>query len=100
VLKLRDPRLPDALFMPLFVAITEGMEIDFPDYMESGRFRGVWRLRLMRAVTVRAARFVITLPPRSFLMNADPRKSPALQQEGIEPTLPWLYGFQLDFRFR
>jgi len=23
-----------------------------------------------------------------------------LRQEGIEPTLPWLYGFQLDFRFR
>jgi hypothetical protein len=23
-----------------------------------------------------------------------------LQQEGIEPTLPWLYGFKLDFRFR
>jgi hypothetical protein len=23
-----------------------------------------------------------------------------LQQEGILPTLPWLYGFQLDFRFR
>ena len=23
-----------------------------------------------------------------------------LQQEGLEPTLPWLYGFKLDFRFR
>jgi hypothetical protein len=23
-----------------------------------------------------------------------------LRQEGIEPTLPWLYGFKLDFRFR
>jgi hypothetical protein len=23
-----------------------------------------------------------------------------LQQEGIEPTLPWLYDFKLDFRFR
>jgi hypothetical protein len=23
-----------------------------------------------------------------------------LRQEGIEPTIPWLYGFQLDFRFR
>ena len=23
-----------------------------------------------------------------------------LQQEGVEPTLPWLYGFKLDFRFR
>jgi hypothetical protein len=23
-----------------------------------------------------------------------------LRQEGIDPTLPWLYGFQLDFRFR
>ena len=23
-----------------------------------------------------------------------------LQQECIEPTLPWLYGFKLDFRFR
>jgi hypothetical protein len=22
-----------------------------------------------------------------------------LQQEGIEPTLPWLYDFKLDFRF-
>jgi hypothetical protein len=23
-----------------------------------------------------------------------------LKQEGLNPKLPWLYGFELDFRFR
>ena len=48
--------------------------------VESGRFRGVCRLRLMRAVTVRLAGLSLHSPHGPFLMNADPRESPALSE--------------------
>ena len=41
--------------------------------LETGRFWGIWRLRLMRAVTVSLAGLSIDSPRGSFLMNADPR---------------------------
>jgi hypothetical protein len=39
--------------------------------------------------------------PHQKLLRQHYENLPAkLQREGIQPTLPWLYGFQLDFRFR
>lgn len=39
--------------------------------------------------------------PHPELLRAQYEHLPAkLRAEGIEPTIPWLYGFQLDFRFR
>lgn len=53
------------------------------DLLESGRFRGVWKLRLMRAVTGKAAWFVIyTHYTGASFMSADPRESPALHGLG------------------
>ncbi|MGO8749532.1 MAG: hypothetical protein ACLQNE_26545, partial [Thermoguttaceae bacterium] len=38
--------------------------------------------------------------PHLELLRAQYEHLPAkLRAEGIEPTIPWLYGFQLDFRF-
>jgi hypothetical protein len=50
---------------------------------ESGRLWGVWRLRLMRAVTVKAARFVITTPTRELPHERLTPESPALPVEGL-----------------
>jgi hypothetical protein len=39
--------------------------------------------------------------PNASLLRAEYEDLPAkLVAEGIQPTIPWLYGFQLDFRFR
>ena len=39
-------------------------------------------------------------PHRNRLRQQYENLPDKLRQEGIEPTLPWLYGFKLDFRFR
>jgi hypothetical protein len=39
--------------------------------------------------------------PNQDLLRAEYEGLPAkLRAEGVEPAIPWLYGFQLDFRFR
>ena len=39
--------------------------------------------------------------PNQELLRAQYEDLPAkLREEGVEPRIPWLYGFQLDFRFR
>src|SRR5271166_4919329 len=42
------------------------MRQDIGDREESGRFRGVWKLRLMRAVTVRVPGLSFILTPREL----------------------------------
>jgi hypothetical protein len=40
-------------------------------------------------------------PPNQELLRTQYEALPAkLRAEGVEPRIPWLYGFQLDFRFR
>jgi hypothetical protein len=39
--------------------------------------------------------------PNQELLRAQYEDLPAkLRAEGVDPAIPWLYGFQLDFRFR
>ena len=39
--------------------------------------------------------------PNEELLRAQYENLPAkLEAEGVDPRIPWLYGFQLDFRFR
>jgi hypothetical protein len=39
-------------------------------------------------------------PEASGLRQHYERLPERLRHEGLDPKLPWLYGFQLDFRFR
>src|SRR5208337_4439237 len=48
------------------------------EHGESGRFRGVWRLRLMRAVTVRLLGLSLQSPTGTPSRTTDPPESPAL----------------------
>lgn len=39
--------------------------------------------------------------PNEEMLRAQYEDLPAtLRAEGVDPAIPWLYGFQLDFRFR
>ena len=67
-------------------------------HLASAIFRG-----LDGDVRVKGDTIVVTYynAPNQELLRQQYEDLPArLQKEGVDPQIPWLYGFQLDFRFR